>query len=45
MIFKQSPNLRVVRAQPVQPRETLGQWVALIALSLFIGAMFAGVLP
>jgi hypothetical protein len=41
LTFCQSPNLRIVRAQPVQPRETLGQWLALIALSLAIGAMFA----
>jgi hypothetical protein len=41
MNISQSPTLRVVRGAPVQPGSTLPQWLALVAISLAIGALFA----
>jgi hypothetical protein len=41
MIFRQSPNLRVVRGTPVQPRETLIDWIAVAIIALSLAALFA----
>jgi hypothetical protein len=41
MIFRQSPNLRVVRGKPVQPRETLIDWIAVAIIALSLAALFA----